>query len=334
MIESILVASATERKEFFDEATGVKQFQIKKDQSVNKLNNSNKNLEQTSQILTELEPRLRSLTRQVKKREKREKVEKELKEIQTNYYSFLSNNLNKDLEKERKKFSSLQEETALLNQKLIETQTKLDKEENKSTRQDRFNSLQDKLRQSQDDLNALLKEKTVLDGKQELELISKGKTDIVWLKNRISNIKRDIETNEILLKENKIKYSLDNKEKQELDIKKESIIKDFNNLENKLTKPVNDIKEETIVDELNNILKQQLIIEEGLKSLEDLNNIHSLYESSSKITKAIKSLKEKLQENIETGKAPFDQQQALTLEFYEKRFNRQCEEEPRRRASL
>ena len=28
---------------------------------------------------------------------------------------------------------------------------------------------------------------------------------------------------------------------------------------------------------------------------------------------------EKLQENIETGKAPFDQQHALTLEFYEKR---------------
>ena len=28
---------------------------------------------------------------------------------------------------------------------------------------------------------------------------------------------------------------------------------------------------------------------------------------------------EKLQENIETGEAPFDQQQALTLEFYEKR---------------
>ena len=28
---------------------------------------------------------------------------------------------------------------------------------------------------------------------------------------------------------------------------------------------------------------------------------------------------EKLQSNIETGKAPFDQQQALTLEFYEKR---------------
>ena len=30
---------------------------------------------------------------------------------------------------------------------------------------------------------------------------------------------------------------------------------------------------------------------------------------------------EKLKENIETGKAPFDQQQALTLEFYEKRIS-------------
>ena len=34
---------------------------------------------------------------------------------------------------------------------------------------------------------------------------------------------------------------------------------------------------------------------------------------------------EKLQENIETGKAPFDHQQALTLEFYEKRIT-QAEE--------
>ena len=34
---------------------------------------------------------------------------------------------------------------------------------------------------------------------------------------------------------------------------------------------------------------------------------------------------EKLQENIETGKAPFAQQQALTLEFYEKRIT-QAEE--------
>ena len=30
---------------------------------------------------------------------------------------------------------------------------------------------------------------------------------------------------------------------------------------------------------------------------------------------------EKLQTDIESGKAPFDQQQKLTLEFYEKRIN-------------
>ena len=104
MIDSILVSSAQERKDFFDEATGVKQFQIKKNQAVNKVNNSKDNLEQTNKILAELEPRLRSLTRQVKKLEKRESLSKELKELQTNYYSFLKGGLDKGLAEKRKSF--------------------------------------------------------------------------------------------------------------------------------------------------------------------------------------------------------------------------------------
>ena len=298
MIEGILIASPSDRKEFFDEATGVKQFQIKKDQAVNKLNNSKKNLEQTGQILIELEPRLRSLTRQVKKREKGEKVEKELKEIQTKYYGFLSNNINKDLKKQRKEFDKLQEETSLLNQELIETQTKLDQEENKSTRQDRFSDLQNKLNKSQDELNNLLKEKTVLDGKQELGLLSKGRVDTVWLKNRIDTLIRGIDSNKLLLEEKKGKYNVDKKEKEELDIKKEAIVKDFNKLENNLTQPSSDIKQEAIIKELNDILKNQIVIENSLHALNSLDNVPSLKEGTSKITKAIKILKEKLQNSI------------------------------------
>ena len=97
MIDTILTSSSAERKEFFDEATGVRQFQIKKNQSVNKLTNAKNNLEQTNQILAELSPRLRSLTRQVNKLEKREKIQTELFELQTDYYSFLTNGLGKDL---------------------------------------------------------------------------------------------------------------------------------------------------------------------------------------------------------------------------------------------
>ena len=108
MIDGILTASSAERKEFFDEATGVRQFQIKKDQAILKLTNSKKNLIQSSQILAELEPRLRSLTRQVNKLEKREKIEQELQDLQTNYYSWIGNNLEQDLSVQKNSFDKLQ----------------------------------------------------------------------------------------------------------------------------------------------------------------------------------------------------------------------------------
>ena len=34
MVDSILLATPTERKEFFEEATGVKQYQLKREQAV------------------------------------------------------------------------------------------------------------------------------------------------------------------------------------------------------------------------------------------------------------------------------------------------------------
>ncbi len=44
MVENFLNTSPSERKAFFDEATGVKQYQIKRDISLNKLENSQENL--------------------------------------------------------------------------------------------------------------------------------------------------------------------------------------------------------------------------------------------------------------------------------------------------
>ncbi|KKP88768.1 MAG: Chromosome partition protein Smc [Parcubacteria group bacterium GW2011_GWA2_36_10] len=106
MIDSILTSSAAERKEFFDEATGVKQFQIKKDQAISKLDHAKENLAQSEQILAELEPRLKSLQRQVNKLERRESLEQELKNLQNDYYSFLLSNLNLDLNKKNIAFEA------------------------------------------------------------------------------------------------------------------------------------------------------------------------------------------------------------------------------------
>ena len=88
-IDAILTASPEERKAFFDEATGVRPLQIKKDQAIKKLTVTEENLWQAQMLSEELSPRLRSLTRQVKRLEQREEIEKELHEAQGRYYGAL-----------------------------------------------------------------------------------------------------------------------------------------------------------------------------------------------------------------------------------------------------
>lgn len=86
MIDAILVASPKERKEFFDEAAGVKQYQLKRESAVRKLDASGENLKQAEIILAEIEPRMRSLSRQVRRLEDRANLEKELRELEFKYF--------------------------------------------------------------------------------------------------------------------------------------------------------------------------------------------------------------------------------------------------------
>ncbi len=86
MIDAILVASPKERKEFFDEAAGVKQYQLKRESAVRKLDASDENLKQAELILAEIEPRMRSLSRQVRRLEERASLEKELRALEFSYF--------------------------------------------------------------------------------------------------------------------------------------------------------------------------------------------------------------------------------------------------------
>ncbi len=97
MVENFLNTSPAERKSFFDEATGVKQYQIKRDISLNKLENSQENLAKVEMLLNEIEPRLKSLTRQVGKLRKRQALEEDLSKNQLNYYGHLWLELNKKI---------------------------------------------------------------------------------------------------------------------------------------------------------------------------------------------------------------------------------------------
>lgn len=86
MVDAVLTASPTERREFFDEAAGLRQFQLKRNSSMNKLDATRENLKQADVLLREIEPRLTSLERQVKRLREREGLEQELKNIERAYF--------------------------------------------------------------------------------------------------------------------------------------------------------------------------------------------------------------------------------------------------------
>lgn len=86
MVDDILSASPSERKDFFDEAAGLRPFQLKRQASTNKLDAARENLKQTETLLREIGPRLTSLERQVKRLEQRENLESELKELEVQYH--------------------------------------------------------------------------------------------------------------------------------------------------------------------------------------------------------------------------------------------------------
>ncbi len=86
MIDHILTASPEERKVFFDDATGVRGLQIRRQQAMGKLRHSTELMVEAERLLKEIEPRLKLLERQAKRLEERQEVESALKEIQTLYY--------------------------------------------------------------------------------------------------------------------------------------------------------------------------------------------------------------------------------------------------------
>lgn len=98
MIDKLLTVSPAERKDFLDEASGIKEFQIKQHQGQLKLTRTVENVEQAERLVQEVEPRLKILARQVKKLEQRHEVELNLREHQEKYYAsiYLANKLELD----------------------------------------------------------------------------------------------------------------------------------------------------------------------------------------------------------------------------------------------
>lgn len=158
MIDSVLVANPTERKEFFDEAFGLRPFQLKRQKALNKIDESKKNAAQTDSLLREIEPRLRTLERQVKRLEQKDVLEKELRELSRQYYGHAWKELIASLASLEAKEREVNQRREKLNAEFQKLQSELGKIE-KQTESKGFGELQKKLETLSAERSALERQK-------------------------------------------------------------------------------------------------------------------------------------------------------------------------------
>ena len=191
MVEGFLNTTLAERKEFFDEATGVKQFQLKRDDSLNKLINSYENLNQAAMLLSEIEPRLRSLTRQVNKLKRRHEIGAELKELQVNYYSKIWHEIKEKFDDYNKKFLEIEKIKQEKEKKGANLNRELNQLEQQSQTNLEFSSRQQELNERQSQKEIINKQLAKLEAELEVKLESSGQFDLSWLVNKSGEIKKD-----------------------------------------------------------------------------------------------------------------------------------------------
>lgn len=97
MVDASLALKADERRRLFEEAAGIGLYRARREESLRRLENTQRNLERVLDILAELEPRLRGLERQARRAQDYLQVQADLKVILREWYGYHWHRSQKDL---------------------------------------------------------------------------------------------------------------------------------------------------------------------------------------------------------------------------------------------
>lgn len=278
MVDHILVATPEERKNFFDDAMGVKPLQIKRHEAILKLKRTAENLNEVKMLLREIEPRLRSLKRQAARLEKRETLELELKELRRRYYGGLWWSLQQQLEQTRIRHTGLERglETILAKVKTLEEKVAAKELTEKSQEKNDSGlvALQKEYQALQKQRSDLRDQEFIIERQIEL---TKVKAETTWAPLPLNKIIEEIE--EITLNQKSLLNFLQKAESlDEVKTVLESAEKTFqrsNQLLSRLQKPTPvEIKPDPVLlEKRNNLQAERIVVEAKLVDLEkNINN--------------------------------------------------------------
>ncbi|NTU75136.1 MAG: AAA family ATPase, partial [Anaerolineaceae bacterium] len=88
LVDAALSLKPEERRKFFEEAAGIGLYRSRREESLNRLDVTRRNIERVVDILGELEPRLRSLEKQAKKAQEYDRIKADLRILLRDWYGF------------------------------------------------------------------------------------------------------------------------------------------------------------------------------------------------------------------------------------------------------
>jgi len=97
MVDAALSLKPEERRRFFEEAAGIGLYRSRREEAINRLDATQRNLERVRDILGELEPRLQSLEKQARRVQEYERIKADLRMLLREWYGYHFHHAQKDL---------------------------------------------------------------------------------------------------------------------------------------------------------------------------------------------------------------------------------------------
>jgi chromosome segregation protein len=296
MIDSVLSQSASSRKSFFDEATGVKAYQIKKEKSQHKYTRTQNNLAQSKAILHEISPRLKYLTRQVNKLAKQKEIKEKLEGLQYDYYGFLVSKIKKEIKKIKNELNEKEDSKDKLDKELNKIQEKLNNEESKNSYSQQFEEIQEKYNELTNKKNKLVRDKIVYEGKLNLEFSNNGKDNINWLNSQKTELEEEKSNNNRELSKYKDNFEEIEKELKEKTEKQDEFVSKINIIQSQLEESLENSDESDDNEIKNKIKSLNIKIQEIIKNIDEIGH-QDLKKEIYFISKEIEFLNKKINQD-------------------------------------
>jgi chromosome segregation ATPase len=199
MSDAVLNVTPLERRFVLEDAAGVKQYQIKKERSLRKLDSTAENLKNVRALVAEIEPHLRMLKRQADRAQKGTEISQNLKEKHTRLLAWLW----KNFQEEREIFSREKDDLGIRMMNVQREADKISDELKKESADTASNVQADEREVKRSKINTAInqaeKELLICEARIEIEkdklaqkqIIQSLPVDLAYVKEKLTDIQKD-----------------------------------------------------------------------------------------------------------------------------------------------